>query len=322
MLTNSENHGRDIFELVRIVQMKKLRIKNLPTMYVKLLLLVFALNTITSISAQSTPDEIAIKALIEQLFDGMNKADSTIIKPLFINNAIISSIFKDQEGNTVKRSNLATSFVTTAGTARDKVWNETVWSYKFHVDEPMAYVWTEYSFFLDDALSHCGVNMFEMLKVKDTWRISSITDTRRTTNCYTQDNISVHRLLDAWHKAAAIADENIFFGLMAEDAVYIGTDPTERWTRGQMISLLGKYFERETAWSFSPLSRQVEVDTEKGIAWFDELLDTWMGTCRGSGVLRKNGNNWQIVHYHLAISVPNDKVNNYLELIGKAPRKE
>ncbi len=274
------------------------------------------------LSAQNNPEEAALKAVIDKLFDGMRNVDSTIVQPIFTEGAIISSVIADAQGNARKVSNYAAAFITTLGTPRENQWNEVIWSYKFNIDGAMAYVWTEYSFFLDDNLSHCGVNMFEMLKIQGQWKISSITDTRRNVNCYTAENINIHRLVDAWHQAAKVADERIFFGLMASDAVYIGTDPKERWTKTQMIADLGKFFEGESAWAFTPISRSINVHQDNTVAWFDELLDTWMGTCRGSGVLRKNGNNWQIVHYHLSIAVPNEQVNNYLELIGKERPKK
>ena len=56
------------------------------------------------------------------------------------------------------------------------------------------------------------------------------------------------------------------------------------------------------------------------MAWFDELLDTWMGDCRSSGIVQKVNGEWKIKYYHLAITVPNDVVDNYLKLIGKVRR--
>ncbi len=40
-----------------------------------------------------------------------------------------------------------------------------------------------------------------------------------------------------------------------------------------------------------------------------------MGTCRGSGVLIKEGTGWTLQHYDLAIMVPNDLVNDFLKLV-------
>ncbi|MBT8294049.1 MAG: nuclear transport factor 2 family protein, partial [Eudoraea sp.] len=44
-------------------------------------------------------------------------------------------------------------------------------------------------------------------------------------------------------------------------------------------------------------------------AWFDELLDTRMEICRGSGVLSKENGKWRIKHYVLSITIPNEDVD-------------
>ena len=40
------------------------------------------------------------------------------------------------------------------------------------------------------------------------------------------------------------------------------------------------FLNREKVWDFKP-ERHIQVDEAGNLAWFDELLDTWMGTCRG-----------------------------------------
>jgi hypothetical protein len=40
---------------------------------------------------------------------------------------------------------------------------------------------------------------------------------------------AVNRVIDDWHQAASVADENTYFGHMSPDAVFLGTDATERW---------------------------------------------------------------------------------------------
>ncbi len=50
------------------------------------------------------------------------------------------------------------------------------------------------------------------------------------------------------------------------------------------------------------------------MVWFDELLDTWMGTCRGSGVLEKNNKEWKIKQYVLSVTIPNDSIQKVIKL--------
>lgn len=127
---------------------------------------------------------------------------------------------------------------------------------------------------------------------------------------------TINTLLDSWHKAAAQGDENIFFGLMSEGAIYLGTDASERWTKAEFEAWSKPFFEKDKAWNFKPLKRFLYFDSAHNICWFDEQLDTWMGICRGSGVLtRSKDGAWQITHYNLSMLIPNDKVNAVLTLL-------
>lgn len=134
--------------------------------------------------------------------------------------------------------------------------------------------------------------------------------------CWAQstNELAVDKTLDAWHKAAAEADFEGYFGLMTPDAIFIGTDATENWSYGAFKSFAQPYFERGRAWDFVPVERHIFFNESGETAWFDELLDTWMGLCRGSGVLKKDSGAWKIAHYVLSIAVPNENVNELLML--------
>lgn len=120
--------------------------------------------------------------------------------------------------------------------------------------------------------------------------------------------------IDLWHEAAAKAEFETYSGLMTKDAVFIGTDPTEYWQGKAFRDFAKPYFDRGKAWTFHKLSRKVYIDAKNKIAWFDELLDTQMGICRGSGVLELDKNTWKIKHYALSITIPNDNVEKIKSL--------
>ena len=101
---------------------------------------------------------------------------------------------------------------------------------------------------------------------------------------------------------------------MTTDGVFLGTDATENWQIDAFKAFSKPYFDRGRAWSFSAVERNIYLDQDKKLAWFDELLDTWMGLCRGSGVLRKDAEEWKIAHYVLSIAVPNDNVDALVQL--------
>jgi beta-lactamase class D len=117
--------------------------------------------------------------------------------------------------------------------------------------------------------------------------------------------ISLDQLLTKWHSDAAEGNHDAYIGAMTHDGVYIGTDATEYWTTDQFSTWCKPYFDKKRTWDFTPFSRHVYLADDGQTAWFDELLDTQMGVCRGSGVLQKKGGQWKIAQYVLSATIPN-----------------
>ncbi|MCP9199495.1 nuclear transport factor 2 family protein [Gramella sp. GC03-9] len=124
----------------------------------------------------------------------------------------------------------------------------------------------------------------------------------------------VNKTLGTWHKAAASANFDEYFEQMTEDAVFIGTDATENWNLRQFKKFAKPYFDSGKAWDFKTLERNVYIHENMGMAWFDELLETHMGICRGSGVVTKENGKWKIHHYVLSITIPNENVEEVTEM--------
>lgn len=126
----------------------------------------------------------------------------------------------------------------------------------------------------------------------------------------TAEKSAVNKTMDQWHKAAANADFTDYFNRMTKDAIFIGTDATENWSNTEFRAFSKPYFDRGKAWYFTPLERHIYFSDKSDLAWFDELLDTQMGVCRGSGVLKKQDGQWKIVHYVLSMTIPNNQVKS------------
>ncbi len=259
--------------------------------------------------------------VVKLLFDAMRVGDATTAKSVFDTTARLQTTFVDYEGKANITTESVADFVKAIGAPHDQMWDERVWSYDVRIDGSLATVWTEYTFYLGDKMSHCGVDAFQLFKSPSGWKIIQIADTRRLTDCNTDPSKEIHNVLDRWHLAAARADEDVFFGLMSSDAIYIGTDANERWARDDFRKWSGQYFDRDSAWVFHPLKRAVYLSDDGKMAWFEEHLDTWMGICRGSGVLTRTTDGWRIRHYVLSVAVPNDAIQAYIKLIKamKAP---
>lgn len=136
------------------------------------------------------------------------------------------------------------------------------------------------------------------------------------------DSDHIDQLMDNWHLAATNADAQTYFGLMAKEAIYLGTDKTERWTKEEFMGFATPYFDKGKAWSFSAHDRHITIDPSGEVAWLDEQLDTWMGPCRGSAVLVLKDGNWLITHYDLSYMVDNDQMDAVIKLTESAPPRE
>nr|WP_291130152.1 nuclear transport factor 2 family protein [Flavobacterium sp. UBA7682] len=132
-----------------------------------------------------------------------------------------------------------------------------------------------------------------------------------------QGKEQINKVLDAWHKAAAEANFKDYFDAMAEESIFIGTDATENWNKTDFKAFAKPYFDKGKAWNFTALERNIYFSNDKKTAWFDELLDTQMKICRGSGVLVLVNGQWKIKHYVLSMTIPNDNIDEVLKV--KAP---
>jgi hypothetical protein len=268
----------------------------------------------------SWSQETEIRATIDKMFQSMYKSDTSALSTCFAPGASLWTYAFDSKGNPRAKGETLEDFLRGVALMGEANMEERLTGWQCLVDDGIASVWTPYEFYFEGKFSHCGVNSFQLMNVQGAWKITQITDTRRKTKCASdqESEAVIDSLINHWHHAAAAADEDGFFNRMAADGIYIGTDASERWLRDELKEWSKKYFDSGSAWDFKPLSRHITIAPGGQSAWFDELLDTWMGTCRSTGILEKRNGDWKIVHYHLSIAVPNDKLDGYRILIGKS----
>ncbi|MFN0255233.1 nuclear transport factor 2 family protein [Pedobacter ureilyticus] len=138
---------------------------------------------VTVPAAAQNPDEEAIKKTINQLFDGMRKSDSTLIRAAFNKEAILQTIGKTKEGNTIVRNTDLNQFIAGISKPHPDVYDERIAFTKILIDDNLASVWTDYKFYIEEKFSHCGVNSFQLVKTEKDWKILYLIDTRRKENC-------------------------------------------------------------------------------------------------------------------------------------------
>lgn len=119
-------------------------------------------------------------------------------------------------------------------------------------------------------------------------------------------NAPVEQLLDRFHRAAAEADAGLYFDLFTEDAVFLGTDATERWPMAEFRAFAEPRFAEGRGWTYKATQRHITLAPDGQTGWFDELLtNERLGQCRGSGAVVKTATGWKVAQYNLSIPIPN-----------------
>lgn len=128
---------------------------------------------------------------------------------------------------------------------------------------------------------------------------------------------NINTLLDNFNTFAANADFDNYFNCFAEESTFIGTDATEVWNKKEFKAWAKPYFDKKSTWNFKSLKRNIYFSKDGDYAWFDEVLDTQMKICRGSGVLEKVKGQWKLKQYVLSTTVPNEVIDEVTKI--KAP---
>lgn len=128
--------------------------------------------------AQSQSAEDDVRAVIDQMFDGMRAGDSAMVASVFLSGAIMG-----RATDNGYRAGSTDGFVRAVGSPHDAVWDERIWDVDIHIDERLATAWMQFAFYLGEQLSHCGVNSMTLYQTDDGWKVVHLADTNRGQEC-------------------------------------------------------------------------------------------------------------------------------------------
>jgi hypothetical protein len=141
-----------------------------------------ATTSATSQMAALGPREREVVAVAERLFDAMRARDTAAARALFEPGARLQSVATRQGVLTVSEDSLP-MFLRAIGTPHPQIFDERIANERVLIDGPYALAWMDYTFYLGDQKSHCGVDSFQMVRRPTGWRIFGLADTRRREGC-------------------------------------------------------------------------------------------------------------------------------------------
>lgn len=143
-------------------------------------LLVLSLCLVLPLMAQKEEkSEKAIKAVINQFFEGLEKGDTALLKSTCTSQPVLQTYMADRDGKWQVFTEDFNEFVTFVGTPTKDKYKEQIEFDAVLSEASLASVWTPYKFYLNGKISHCGTNSFQLVKMEDGWKIQYILDTRR-----------------------------------------------------------------------------------------------------------------------------------------------
>lgn len=136
-----------------------------------LLLLVFLFS-------KSFSQQNEIKKTISDFFVAFHAKDTLNLKSISHSNIIMQTVINNKASDklvTQKYSDFLKSIASIPATMK---FEERILDYKIESNNLLAHVWTPYEFYLNDELSHKGVNSFTLIKENEKWVIVHVIDTR------------------------------------------------------------------------------------------------------------------------------------------------
>tara|TARA_R110002111_G_scaffold114861_1_gene175819 strand:- start:184 stop:630 length:447 start_codon:yes stop_codon:yes gene_type:complete len=145
----------------------------------KYLLFTFLLATpllgISQLEMQSSNPE----ACVQSFFKAFHAQDTTAIKSVIHKDIVLATISSSSEDTVLMVDDIEKFYKSIASIPETVKFHEELTEIEVRTDGILAQVWTNYTFHLNDKISHKGVNAFTLMNEKGTWKIIYLVDTRR-----------------------------------------------------------------------------------------------------------------------------------------------
>ena len=133
----------------------------------RLLIILFIIATSNGIAQDSKKEVLKV---VTNFFNTMETKDSVAFNNLFLENAYAYSVRQHSDSILVRNSILKAS--TSKNTLKERLREEEI---TIHINNNVAAVWAPYDFWINEEHSHCGYEVFTLIKKDTGWKIASLT---------------------------------------------------------------------------------------------------------------------------------------------------
>jgi peptidoglycan-N-acetylglucosamine deacetylase len=133
-------------------------------------------STTSSSAPTQTPQDQAVLAPIQAMFDGMAHRDAAAIKAQALPGTILILM---RDGNPAQMT--VEAFADRVAQPSKTQIEERIHDPLIRIDNDLAVVWAPFDFLIDGKVNHCGTDVFHLVRTANTWHIAAIADTSRNT---------------------------------------------------------------------------------------------------------------------------------------------
>lgn len=125
-------------------------------------------------------DEKAVKETVNLFFDSLTKQDTVLMKKAVLTDGQVWT-----RNNIASPPRVASRFLSSDLNSFDPEQQllETPLSFEIKVHNGLAMAWVPYEFRLNKEFSHCGVDIFTLIKKENEWKITTISYTIDRNGC-------------------------------------------------------------------------------------------------------------------------------------------
>ena len=125
-------------------------------------------------AAQARPDRerAAVTAAVDRFLNAVNTDDPAALKATQLPEGMTYALIYGPDGALKVRPRSNAEWAERAGKSKAKLL-ERYWSPKVMIHRDMAVFWAPYSFDIDGKRSHCGIDVFELIRLESTWKVAN-----------------------------------------------------------------------------------------------------------------------------------------------------
>jgi hypothetical protein len=129
---------------------------------------VLLISSFASNAQQSHPEYSAVMQVINQFFEGINNGDGRLIASLEVEGAQILNIREDSVG---QYEFVERGWFDIDSFSADSQLTERYWDEELLISDNLAVFWAPYDFHINGAFSHCGIDVINLIKIQNQWKI-------------------------------------------------------------------------------------------------------------------------------------------------------